>query len=64
MSLSGTPVHVDERILCVHERSTTVRNDDDLRKNVATFWLRNEEYYKSKWGGGVGKETYDTPFGT
>jgi hypothetical protein len=46
-----------------HEGSATI-NSDPYRKmvNSVTFPL-HIEYYKRKWGGDTGKETFETPFG-
>ncbi len=60
--LSNVPIILDSRILCSHERSSTLRGDDKLKAQSVEWWDRNKAYYLQKWGGEPDKETYDVPF--
>ena len=55
---------IDEGIgkLITHKASSTINSDPLIKlKNDITF-PQQEEYYKRKWGGNPGNETYVRPF--
>ena len=56
-------VHVDPRTLVEHERSSTSRKDEFIRKNSIDYVNANRAYFGRKWGGTRGKEVFDRPFG-
>lgn len=60
--LANIPIVLDSRILCSHERSATLRSNDDLRVQSAEWWARNKAYYLQKWGGEPDHEAYTVPF--
>ena len=62
MTLKGVPVSVDERTLCFHDRSHTIRNDPELASTSLDFLTKNREHYMRKWGGDLGEEKFSEPF--
>lgn len=61
--LLGMTVHIDPRTLVEHERSSTSRKDEDIRKNSADYFNANKAYFEKKWGGSRGSEAFNRPFG-
>lgn len=48
--------------LYYHYGSRTIRENKDVDDVVNTYYLQNERYYVTKWGGKPGEEKYKTPF--
>ncbi len=46
-----------------HFGSQTVKNNPNTAVVSNTNYLKNKEYFKEKWGGYPGEETFKTPFG-
>lgn len=46
-----------------HEGSRTINSDPLYRLKVNLMYPCRQEYYRVKWGGDPGHETFDTPFG-
>lgn len=62
-SMAGINYSIDNRILCRHKRSSTIRNDDFIRASIPDIYKRNREYFISKWGGDSPENiTYSYPF--
>lgn len=60
--LAGVPYYNAGDTGIHHLGSSTIKHDLDLnRQNQITF-PRNEDYHKTKWGGGYGHEVYRLPF--
>ncbi|MBS1071002.1 hypothetical protein JK222_04685 [Gluconobacter cerinus] len=56
-------VEIDERILVDHDRSTTLRTNPELKKQIDEIFGRNERYFRRKWGGNdILSSSYKTPF--
>ena len=47
----------------LHYGSVTINRDEKTKAAWGEKFERNKAYYVKKWGGVVGKETFDTPFG-
>jgi GT2 family glycosyltransferase len=45
-----------------HEGSGTIRRDAQLRQANKLSQLKNQEYYRRKWGGDAGAESFGSPF--
>ena len=45
-----------------HYGSMTIKEGADIKRLSNAHYLKNKEYYKTKWGGDPGKEKYKTPF--
>ena len=48
--------------LYYHYGSRTIKENADVADTVNTFYLQNERYYVTKWGGKPGEEKYTIPF--
>ena len=52
-----------KEVIIEHARSSSLRASDKIRDQYSLHWKRNEEYYNSKWGGGLSKNgEYSYPF--
>ncbi len=61
--LAGISIYTDERLLCRHKRSSTLKNNAELSEWLPAFWKKNRDYMIKKWGGdrsGIG--TFKSPF--
>ena len=47
----------------IFRRSSSIMKSDSLLESINAVKVKNFEYYKLKWGGGIGHETYRYPFG-
>ena len=47
----------------VFRKSSSMQKDEDLAEQIHQFNATNRKYYELKWGGEVGKEIYQNPFG-
>jgi hypothetical protein len=56
-------VHTDIGKLIQHRASSTINSDPHLMFIHKTKWGMYQEYYRRKWGGTPGQETFNTPFG-
>jgi len=45
-----------------HEASQTLNSDQAIKRNVDLMFPCRVAYYKAKWGGDAGSETYSVPF--
>lgn len=59
--LAGVPWY-DHEPVHVHKGSSVIRSDSRYQENNNRTFPMNSEYYQSKWGGPVTKETYRSPF--
>ena len=48
--------------LYYHYGSMTIKEGADIKRLSNAHYLKNEDYYRKKWGGTPGKETFETPF--
>lgn len=61
--LAGIKVSVGSRILCRHRRSSTQKNDSDIREKLPEFFETNRQYFIKKWGDSQpGSGCYSNPF--
>lgn len=61
--LAGVKISIDSRVLCRHRRSSTQKNDLDLREKLPEFFETNRQYFIKKWGDSQpGSGCYLNPF--
>lgn len=61
--LAGIKASVDSRSLCRHRRSSTIKNDSEIREKLSDFWGANCQYFIKKWGcEEPGSGCYSNPF--
>jgi GT2 family glycosyltransferase len=61
--LTGIKISVDSRILCRHRRSSTQKNDSEIREKLPQFFETNRQYFIKKWGSSQpGSGCYSHPF--
>ena len=61
--LAGIKTSVDSRNLCRHRRSSTIKNDSEVREKLPDFWGANCQYFIKKWGcEEPGSGCYSNPF--
>jgi GT2 family glycosyltransferase len=63
INLAGFKAVKNLKNIYFHFGSQTVKNDQNTAIVSNSNYLKNKEYFKQKWGGYPGEETYKTPFG-
>jgi len=62
IKLAGLLAYKNSRALYYHFGSRTIKESEEVKTKCNIGYSVNREYYKEKWGGEPGKETFRTPF--